>query len=325
MASSDRRTSISLEKNLLPYKKDFFYLIWKMLENEKSSVEECIRFIVDPELSFCGNDMSEIKCVGSTYNVKINFTGIIGSQGTLPLYLREKLFRLPREKHRRYLILYACLQQRSLQIAYEAWLQRRIPLQAVKKNSLIKDWLNSITGSSSSHPWQINNKETYRYYFSAHFSNLHRPQNALQQILSTILEQPVKIISMQGAWIPLIPDQRTFLKKSAGTQLGLNTPCGEKVWSFQAGFQLQIGPISGESVQQYFSNNEKLTLIKKLLLHYVNHYYFVRLQILVENSSIHPCCLSVNSWNQLGQFCFLGNLKKSGVNSNISFKLKTYD
>lgn len=86
----------------------------------------------------------------------------------------------------------------------------------------------------------------------AHFAGLFaaHPRSAerLRALASDWLGRPVEVREFAGAWLPIMPDQRTRLAgpETAGRfeRLGVDAAIGVRTWDIQAGIVLGVGPLS---------------------------------------------------------------------------------
>jgi len=178
----------------------------------------------------------------------VNFFGLFGPDGALPLHLTEYA-RDRRRNHRdpsfqRFADIF---HHRALSLFYRVWANARPTVSfdrpeedrfALYLGALIGLGMDSLRDRDAM-------PDLTKLHFAGHLACQTRHAEGLASILSAFFRMPVRIESFIGAWLSLQPGDLTRLADRPETAiLGGTTLLGARVWSRQHKFRVVFGPLS---------------------------------------------------------------------------------
>ena len=177
----------------------------------------------------------------------VNFFGLFGPDGPLPLHLtefardRRRNFRDP--TFQRFADIF---HHRVLSLFYRAWANSRPTVSFDRPEqdrfSLYVGALMGLGTEGVRHRDAM--PDLAKLHFAGHFAAQTRHAEGLSDILSAFFDMPVRIESFIGAWLVLDARDRTRLGDSPRTAgLGSTAVLGGRVWSRQHKFRVVFGPL----------------------------------------------------------------------------------
>jgi type VI secretion system protein ImpH len=178
----------------------------------------------------------------------VNFFGLFGPDGPLPLHLTEYA-RDRRRNHRdpsfqRFADIF---HHRALSLFYRVWANARPTVSfdrpeedrfALYLGALIGLGMDSLRDRDAM-------PDLTKLHFAGHLACQTRHAEGLASILSAFFRMPVRIESFIGAWLSLQRGDRTRLADRPETAtLGGTALLGARVWSRQHKFRVIFGPLS---------------------------------------------------------------------------------
>lgn len=239
--------------------------------------------------------------------LSVNFLGIAGIQGPLPLPYTEVLLNLLRQKdtvlrdfldifNHRFLSLYYRIEQK-----FSPSLVLSPPEKTVKGRAL-KSLAGWTTGGGKNLPFTPRHLLFYAGFF---WQKPHNPY-ALKMILQTHFELPVEIISFQGTWMPLPASQRTHLggaRPGQKNRLGDNAVLGWRVWHEYAGLIVHVRLHDFQSFQRFLPFGDSFSVLKEFISFYLGPAFSFKIALSLDQKP--PSRLGTSSF-YLGWTSWLG-------------------
>jgi type VI secretion system protein ImpH len=226
--------------------------------------DDFVRFSQEPELCFAPTTLAGFRPISKLPGggrLVVNFMGLLGPNGPLPIHLTE----YARERARyagdatfaRFLDVF---HHRMVALFYRAWAQAQ---PAVSLDRAGSDRFSVYVGSTFGlvprgktleHDRDVDSETDRRHeaavpdFARLHFAGLlalpTRPAVGLQQVLARFFGLPVRIEEGVGHWMTLPDEAHTHLGAPDGASvLGSSTMLGARVWDRQNKFRIVIGPV----------------------------------------------------------------------------------
>lgn len=239
------------------------------------------------------------------------FMGLLGANGTLPLFYTEMLTR--RELYQKDYAARAFMDMfshRAVSMFYQAWRKHRLPLQfeADRRNSFLplalslaglgqkglRDRLGGERGAVAD--------EALAYYAGT-LQQRTLSARQLQQILQDYLAVPVRIEQFVGRWYQVPESGRAYLGVM-GRQgcmsgplngvLGRSAMLGERVWQRDLRMRVVLGPLPHARFRRFLPGGVGASALKELLtmLSGVSLEYEINLQL--QRDDVQGCALDSN-------------------------------
>ena len=178
----------------------------------------------------------------------VNFFGLFGPDGPLPLHLTEYARdRLRNERDPTFQRFADLFHHRALSLMYRAWADVR-PTVAFDRPATDRfaGYVGALAGLGSP---ALRGRDAMpdltKLHFAGLMANQTRHAEGLSAILSAFFTTPVRVECFVGAWLTLGPQDHTRLSGGGEpAQLGRGALLGARVWSRQHKFRLVFGPLS---------------------------------------------------------------------------------
>jgi type VI secretion system protein ImpH len=237
---------------------DFFQVL-RLIENahpDKPRIgaslrprDDAVRFGQDPSLVFHATMLGQFTRANSEARARlaVNFFGLLGANGPLPLHLTEYTRdRLRNGGDGTLLAFLDVFHHRMLSLFYRA---RASAEPAISLDREDGDRFSAFVGSlfGIGAP-ALRERDAIGDFAKLHFAGLlankARPAAGLVTILREYFKLPVQVEQFVGHWMRLPPETRTRIGfQEEGNRLGMSTVLGGKVWDCQNKFRIVIGPV----------------------------------------------------------------------------------
>jgi type VI secretion system protein ImpH len=240
-----------------PFSFEFFQAV-RLLERmlpERTAVgefarpaDEVVRFRAHPSMSFPASEIQSLTDpdVGQPA-MTVNFMGLIGPTGTLPLHYTELILaRLQARDHTLQDFL-DVFHHRIISLFYQAWLKYRFQyrLERGEFDSFSHYLLDLIgLGTEGLQNRQDLDDDSLLYYAGL-LSQQPRSATALRLLLGDYFQAPVEIEQFVGAWYRLEENAQCCFEQGPpdSRQLGVGAVVGDEIWEPQARVRIVLGPL----------------------------------------------------------------------------------
>ena len=254
-----------------PYKFDFFQavrLLERIYPNRKPlggtalPNQEIIRLRSRMSLDFPASQIHEITETTDDFTeetrqeMTVNFMGLTGPSGVLPIRYTELLIDRARYKDTAMWSFLDIYTHRSVSLFYRAWEKYRFPVQYERGNDTFTEYLFDFAGLGTK---GLRNRQALEDETLLPYAGLlaQKPHSsvALEQMIADYFEIDAKIEQFFGQWLDL-DDESITRVGTANSKLGYTTIVGTKIWDQQSKFQNSFGrtsvsKISGISAERF--------------------------------------------------------------------------
>ena len=256
--------------------------------------QEVVRFGTNSELGFPASEISGVEWPpGSQPRMRVNFMGLTGPMGLLPLYysalLRERL-RVKDTGIRDFLDIF---NHRMLSFFYQGWEKYRFTVAYGRgeRDRFSHHLLDLIgLGTTGLQERQAVSDEALLFY-SGLLSSQTRSATALRQLLQDYFEVPVEIEQFVGAWYPLEEDAQCRFDGSGSysEQLGLGAVIGDEVWDQQSGVRIRLGPLSLQQYLDFLPNGKAHNPLRGLIRFFSGNELSFEVQLVLRKEEAPFC------------------------------------
>jgi type VI secretion system protein ImpH len=261
-----------------------FYHALRLIENAHPQLprigsslrprDDAVRFGQDPGLVFHSTMLEQYTraSADSRARLAVNFFGLLGANGPMPLHLTE--YVRDRLRHGGDATLLAFLDvfhHRMLSLFYRA---RACAEPAISLDRADGDRFSVFVGSmfgigapALRERDQIG--DFAKLHFAGLLANKARPASGLVAILREYFRLPLQVEQFVGHWMRLSPDiQSRIGRADNGNRLGASLLLGCRVWDSQNKFRIVIGPVGYDDYRRFTPGGDSL----KRLLAWVRTY-----------------------------------------------------
>lgn len=252
-----------------PYRFEFFQAVrvFERLFPEKGAVgrdalphEEPVRFRSHISLNFPSSEIQEIREIKNEtnderrYDMLVNFMGIVGTSGVLPVHYTELVLDRIRHHDTAMWSFFDIFTHRVVSMHYRAWGKYRFPVAYERGNDEFTSYLFDFAGLGTD---KIRGRmglddESMLPYVGLIAQKPHS-SSAVENVLSDYFRVPAKIDQMFGLWLDLAESDYTRVGKARST-LGSTAILGKRIWDQQSKFRVRLGPMAFAQFQAFLPN-----------------------------------------------------------------------
>ncbi|MEM5342189.1 type VI secretion system baseplate subunit TssG [Paraburkholderia azotifigens] len=262
-----------------------FYQALRLIENawrDKPRIgeslrprDDAVRFSQEPELIFHPTTLGVLRPAhdGHAARLAVNFFGLMGPHGPLPVHLTEYVRDRARNANdptfARFLDIF---QHRMVSLFYRAWANAQ---PAVSLDRQERDRFSVYVGSTFGlAETALRERDAVPDFAKLHFAGLlagpTRPAAGLQLILARFFNLPVRIEEWVGHWMELPRDTLSRLGARDGSSgLGVSTLLGARVWDCQHKFRIVVGPLTLADYERFLPGGDSLRRLTDWVRNYV--------------------------------------------------------
>jgi type VI secretion system protein ImpH len=209
--------------------------------------KEVMRFTTHNAFPFPASQINQIIWDGEVPVLVVNFMGLTGPMGVLPLYYTELIRDRIRNKDHALERFFDMFNHRMISLFYQAWEKYRFTLayERGERDKFSHHLMDLIGIGSSKLDNRLKVRDDSLLYYGGLLALRPRSAAALQRIIEDYFEVAVEIEQFTGAWYRLdAKDLCVFDKASTESeQLGGGAIVGDEIWHQQSGVRLHLGPM----------------------------------------------------------------------------------
>lgn len=214
--------------------------------------KEIVRIQAHAAIAFPASQIQGLRWeTGGAPVLTVNFMGLFGPQGTLPIYYTELIRERLRAKDPTMAAFFNMFNHRMISLFYQAWEKYRftIAYERGERDRFSHHLLDLIgLGTPRLQDRQALPDDSLLFY-SGLFALHARSASALQQVLADYFDVPVEVEQFVGAWYALdAPNQCRLDHGDISEQLGIGSVVGDEIWDQGGAVRVRLGPLS---IRQY--------------------------------------------------------------------------
>lgn len=316
-----KTSTVETELREEPYRFEFFQAV-RLLERlfpDKSPVgrfyppgNEVVRFIAHSTLVFPASEIQSLVWPkGGSGRMMVNFMGLTGPEGAMPLYYTSLLAERARVGDTSAADFFDIFNHRIISLFYLAWEKYRFSV-AYEREGLdpFSHHLMDLIGMGT--PGLQNRLpvlDDSLLYYSGLLAQRPRSAVALRDLLSDYFEVPIEVEQFAGGWYPLDRQTQTSLARGLGEseQLGFGAVVGDEVWDQTARVRIRIGPVSLERYLEFLPQGSAFAALRALTRFFSNDEFDFEIQLILDHAEVPGCELGDERTNapQLGWHTYI--------------------
>jgi type VI secretion system protein ImpH len=256
--------------------------------------EEPIRLGQEPSLAFAPSALSGLQPGrnGLPPRLAVNFFGLLGPNGPLPLhlteYVRDRLRNSADPTMSRFLDVF---HHRMLMFFYRAWASAEPTAGHDRpQTDRFRTYVGSLLGLGLP---SVHDRDDFpdeaKLFYAGRFSALARNAEGLGAVVGEFFQMPTQIEQFVGDWLDLPVEFRWHLGKPGGRGLlGMSTTLGGHAWSRQQKFRVVMGPLERAQFQRMLPGGTGLDKLAALVRNYIGDELRWDLRIYLEEHVDEP-------------------------------------
>jgi type VI secretion system protein ImpH len=262
---------------------------------------EVVRFSATPMMAFPASQVHGLHFPqdGGQPVMAINFMGLTGPLGVMPLYYTELILERLRSKDRTLATFLDLFNHRFVSLFYQAWEKYRLTIayergEGNRFSHLLRDLIG--LGTPYQERRQLVLDDSLLFYSGLLGMHTH-PAASLRQILWDYFDVPVQVEQLVGAWHWLEePNQCKFDKATTySEQVGLGAIVGDEIWDQQSGARIRLGPLTLKQYLDFLPTGSAYEPLQALLRFYSGWEIDYEVQLVLRNDQVPGCLLGDES------------------------------
>ncbi len=319
MAPASRNEDPSVEKLDLskmeislrdePYSFDFFQAVRLLLRllSECEPVgrfsdpkSEAVRFGAAPDVGFPASQISRLDWPEDAQaRMDVNFMGLTGPQGLLPLYytalLRERLHARD-QSLRSFLDIF---NHRAISLFYRAWEKHHFTVGYERSDrDPLSPHLMDLLGLGTPGLAERQAVPDEALLFRSGLVAAHcRSASGLRALLIDYFDVPVEIEQFIGKWHPIDDETQCRFTDSASDseRLGIGVVVGDEIWDQQSGIRVRLGPLTLQQYLDFLPNGTAHEPLRSLIRFFVGNEVDCDVQLVLQKEEAPRCELGADS------------------------------
>ncbi|WP_068769542.1 type VI secretion system baseplate subunit TssG [Termitidicoccus mucosus] len=268
--------------------------------------QECVRFGQLPELTFATSPLESFVPATETSppRLNVNFLGLLGPNGPLPVHITEYIRDRMRNHGDRTLVAFLNLfNHRLISLFYRAWMINQLALDLDRPaEQNFSYYIGSLFGAGADP-----NRDTdsvplnSKLYFTGRLASQCRNVQGLQSILREFFDVPASLETFVGRWMPVPEDSRLRLTGAPSTcTLGQTAVIGTRVWDTQLSFRVHMGPMSFADYRRLLPRGESFRRLRDWILNYAGAELYWDVRLILRADEIPMLRLGEQGGQRLG-------------------------
>ena len=260
--------------------------------------DEPVRLGQDPSLEFAPRVLSGVSPGknGAPPRLAINFFGLMGPNGPLPLHLTE--YARERQRHAEdptMIRFFDLFHHRMMLLFYRAWstAQPTVGHDHPATNRFLT-YIGALEGLGMP---GLRNRDAFpdsaKLFYVGRLGGQTRNADGLGAMIGEFFRMPAQIESFVGSWlaIPAPHQWRLGMAGSRGGALGGSTIAGQNIWSRQQKFRVVLGPLNRVQFQRMLPGGGSLKKLTALVRNYAGDEHLWDVRLVLDEQTEEPCRL----------------------------------
>lgn len=311
MAAEGGATGLAVERYGLdakladhPYLFEFFQAVRliERLSPDRNAVgrfaqprTECVRFGAHNTNTFPASEIQSFEWrKDAPARMAVNFMGVTGPLGVLPLYYTQLVAERIRVRDYTLRDFLDIFNHRMISLFYRAWEKYRFDVgyERSGRDQFSRHLLELIgLGTRGLTGRQAIPDESLAFYTGLLACRV-RSAVSLQNALQDYFGVPVSVVQFAGAWYRLDRPTQTCLERSEATdseKLAFGAVVGDEVWNEQARVRIKLGPLTLEQYLDFLPAGTAYAALKALARFYGRDEIDFEVQLVLAREQVPAC------------------------------------
>ena len=262
--------------------------------------DEAVHFGATPATAFPASEIQALEPdEDGPPRMLINFFGLTGPQGVLPLEYSELVAERVRQRDHSLRDFLDLFNHRFISLFYRAW-ERTHALggDAATGEDSFRDHLLDLVGlGTPGLPEQLGLPPAALPFYVGLLAMPTRPAVALELLLEDYFDVPVDVEQFVGGWYSIDEASQCALgdESSASSQLGFGAVAGDEIWDLQARARLRIGPLTRAQYDTFLPTGRAYAELRALTKFFTGEQVDIELQLVLARDEVPPVSLGADS------------------------------
>ncbi len=287
---------------------------------------EVVRFSSHPSLAFPPSEIETLDFPGDENpRMAINFLGLVGPQGVLPLDYTKLVAERVHAKDTALRDFLDIFQHRLISLFYRAWQKHRFLEQRERGGE--DDVTTHLLDLAGLGLEPLRDLEGLSAEALAGYGGLlaaqPRSARALEELLEDYFQIPAAIEQFVGDWYPLRRQDQCEVgdEERYSSVLGMGALAGDEVWDPQARLRVKLGPLDWSQYQAFLPDGEAHTPLRTLLRFFSHEEHEFEVQLVLDGDEVRGLHLGGDEGEQLGWTTWIRTRRPTGPADQTMFRI----
>jgi type VI secretion system protein ImpH len=258
--------------------------------------EEVVHFGANPEVSFPPSEINSLELSqDGPSTMRVNFMGLTGPLGVLPLTYSQFVLARLRARDRAVLDFFDIFNHRMISLFCQAWEKYRfvIPYERRERDRFSYRVLALLGLGTPGLQGRQEVSDDSLLFYSGLLSAHARSATGLRQLLCDYFGVPVEIEQFVGAWYSVDRDSQYRLSDGSRDEerLGFGCVVGDEVWDQQSRVRIRMGPLTLDQYMDFLPGGSAWCHVKALTGFFAGNEYDMELQLVLRRDDVPACGL----------------------------------
>ncbi len=273
----------------------------------RSPADEVVRFAVNPAYWFPPAQIhslewpkyNEEKFAWQPPTLRVNFIGLVGPAGVMPLNYSDFVLDRIRDKDNTTIEFLDLFHHRLISLFYQAWEKYRFWVTYERdQQDRMSGYLLDLIGLGT--PGLTNRQavnDTSLIFYTGLLALQPRSALALEQFLGDYFDVPISVEEFGGSWYPL-SDQDICKFSDPATeaeQLGFGVVVGDAVWDRASRAKICVGPLKLPQYLDFLPGGNAHKPLEAVTHFFTNGELIFEVQLILDRASVPQCQLGIDS------------------------------
>jgi type VI secretion system protein ImpH len=305
LEAANPMAEVATELREAPYRFEFFQAmrLLERIQPDRKTVgrftnpkDEAVRMGSHPSLDFPASQIQSLEWSedgSAAPKMKVNFLGLVGSQGVLPHWYTTLILERMRARDSTIPEFLDIFHHRLLSFFYQAWEKYRfaVAYERGERDKFSHHLLDLIGLGTQGLQNRQDVDDDACLYFAGLLSQRPRSARALELLISDYFEVPVRVEQMLGSWNRIAPSDECWLgeRVTPSEQLGMGALVGDEVWDQQARARICIGPLSLEQYLDFLPDGSAYPALRAMARFFSGGEIDYEVQLILDREEVPRC------------------------------------
>ncbi len=291
-----------------------------------------LQLVASLDSSFAANEIVEWTPAEPRPKLSVSFFGLFGPSGALPEHYTQTIVDRVREKDYTLREFLDIFNHRLLSLFYRAWEKHSFPVAfETAAASHVEDTLTQALWGVIGHRLptsrdRMSVDDDCFLYYGGPFSSTRPSLETLRACVRDFTGIEALVEPLVGQWLTLNEEDQSRMGEpppgmSMGSQLGVDTIAGQRVWDVENRFRVCLGPVDWATLNLYLPIHPRLRKLTDLVRRFVGPQFDFDFQILLTPTEVRGVQLDANSSFCLGWNTWLGERNEAQIADESVFEL----
>ncbi|MGD0015249.1 MAG: type VI secretion system baseplate subunit TssG [Bryobacteraceae bacterium] len=303
MTPAEERQDLEQQLRSEPYRFGFFQAV-RLLERLRPGSkpvgrfanprQEVARFAAHNTAEFPASEIQSLEWrEDAPPLMAVNFMGLTGPEGVLPLYYTLLVAERIRARDTALAGFLDIFNHRMISLFYQAWEKYRFTVQYERgSGDRLSQYLLDLIGlGTKGLAGRQAVADTSLIYYSGLLGQHPRSAVGLRQALEDYFEVPVEIVQFAGAWYRLDAETQCCLSEGRGEseQLAVGAVVGDEVWDEQSRVRIRLGPLTLAQYEDFLPSGTAHAPLRALVSFYCGAELDQEVQLVLRREEAPAC------------------------------------